>query len=175
MAGNILAIQIGPNEPSAVLPWDGVPFQDGWRAVMRVNKILGKVQSTVMFGDSLYMIWYNIGTMSPQQGFSFWLKEYYNKSMNYGQLVQPPFAAIPGRYRMLVPTPPPPPPAAQGTMTLLSSGFDPLNGYWVEFAGNFWLTSPIFKDFPLVIRDGPDYKGFQPSQNNPGGNQNNNC
>ena len=162
---NVLAIQSGIPDPAAVLPWDGVPFQDGWRAVMAVTRILAKVQTTVIFGNSLYMIWYDIGTMNPQQGFVYFLKQYYNRPMIWGQLSQPPFAAIPGRYRTLVPTPPPPPPIAQGNMTVLSSGFDSLYGYWVEFAGNFFLTSPIFKNFNNIIRDGSNYTGFQPSQN----------
>ena len=160
--GNILAIRLSVPEPGQVLPWNGVPFEDGWRAVLSVNSILAKVQTTVLFGDSLYMIWYDIGSMSPQQGLAFFLKPYYNRSMVFAQLSQPPIAAIPGRYRILTQTPPPPPPVAIGNATILSSGFDPLRGYWIEFAGNYFLTYPIFKDWPAVTRDGPNYTGFQP-------------
>ncbi len=165
---NILAIRLSTPEPQQRLPWDGVPFEHGWRAVMSVRMIRAKVQTTILYGDSLYMIWYNIGSMSPQEGFSFFLKDYYNTPMTYGQLSQPPYAAIPGRYRRLVPTPPPPPPTAIGVMTILNSGFDPFYGYWVEVAGNYFLTMPLFKDWKNVIRDGPDFKGFQSSQNNSG-------
>lgn len=177
MAGeNILAIRLSMPEPSVVLPWSGVPFEDGWRAVMSVTRILAKVQTTIFYGNSLYMIWNNIGTMSPQEGFSYFLNGYSKRPMWFGQLLQPPYAAVPAKYRMLIPTPPQPPPTAQGTMTMLSSGFDPLYGYYIEFAGNFFLTSPIFKDFPLVVRDGPNYGGFQGSQNNPGsGNSGQTC
>ena len=61
-AGNILAIQLSAPQPQQVLPWDGVPFEDGWRAVLAVTSIVAKVQTTVLFGNSLYMIWYDIGS-----------------------------------------------------------------------------------------------------------------
>jgi hypothetical protein len=161
--GNILTIRLGVPEPGQVLPWSGVPFEDGWRALMSVVHIVARVQSTVVFGNSLYMIWNSVGSMSPQQGLAFFLKPYFNIPMVFGQLSEPPFAAIPGRYRTMMQTPPPLPPVAVGTSTILSTGFDPLRGYWIEFQGNYFLHYPIFKDWGSVTRDGPNFSGFQPT------------
>ena len=177
MAGAILALQMSTPNPNRVLPWDGVPWDDGWRALMVVTRIMAKVQTTVFYGNSLYMIWYDIGSLTREDGFAWFLKNYYNKPLTYGQLVSPPYAAIPARYRILAPTPPPPPADSQGTMTLLSAGYYPVYGYYMEFAGNFFLTSPIFQNWSSqVVREGPNFKGFQPSQNNPGsGNSGQGC
>ena len=160
---NILAIQLSAAEPGQILPWDGVAYADGQRAIMTVNQVLAKVQTTLFFGDSLYMIWYSIGTMKPQDGFSFFLKEFYNRPMPYAQLSQLPYASTPALYRKMVQTPPPAPPVATGNLTLLNSGFDPSKGYWVEFAGNYFLTMPLFQNTEgiQVVRDGPNYRGFQ--------------
>lgn len=166
--GNIFALRMSNPEPQEVLPWDGVQFRDGWRSLMTVTDILANVQTTVFFGVSLYMIWYNIGSLSPQEGFSFFLKPLYNKPLYCAQLTQPPYAAVPAQYRVLQSTPPPPPPTAVGICTILNSGYYPLRGYWIELAGNYFLTMPIFKDWPDVKRGGPNFTGFQPSQNNPG-------
>jgi hypothetical protein len=177
---NILALQISAAQPQQTLPWDGVPWDNGLRAMLSVSTILANVQTTVFFGNSLYLIWYNVGQLTPQDAFSYFLKPYYNRPMTYAQLSQPPYAAVPAKYRALVQTPPPPPPVATGQMTLLNSGFDPLRGYWMEFLGNYFLAIPIFQGWANVTRGGPNYTGFQPSQNNPsgsgsGGNTNGGC
>jgi hypothetical protein len=57
---------------------------------------------------------------------------------------------------------------------MLNAGFDAFRGYWIEFAGNYFLQFPLFKDWPNVTRDTLNYKGFQGSTNNPGSN-NSNC
>lgn len=183
-AGNILALKLGVSEPGQVVPWNGNPIEDGWRTVMSVQSIWAKVQTTVLFGNSLYMIWYNIGQLDPQQGFKFFLSQYYNIPMNWAQFANLPPAARPAQvYRGMGPTPNAPPfspPVEMGPITMLNAGFDPLRGYWIEFAGNYFLSFPIFKDWPTVIRDGPNYKGFQtsgaPGQGNPpGGTPGKNC
>lgn len=182
-AGNILALKLGVSEPQQIVPWNGNPIEDGWRTVLSVTAIWAKVQTTVLFGNSLYMIWYDIGQLNPQQGFSFFLKQYYNQPMNWAQFSVLPSAARPAQvYRGMGPTPnqqPFLPPVEMGVTTILDSGFDPLRGYWIEFLGNYFLHFPIFKDWPTVIRDTPNYKGFQPSgapgQGNTGGNSGSNC
>jgi hypothetical protein len=165
---NILAVRLSPYEPGQVLPWNGVQIEDGWRSVMTVSDIMAKVQTTVYFGNSLYMISYDIGQLSRQDGFTAFLKPYYGRNMMFAQLSQPPYAAVPARYRALISMPPAPPPVATGTMSIVSSGFDPFRGYWIEFAGNYFLTASIFKGWPNVFRDGPNYSGFQASAFNPG-------
>ena len=169
---NIFALQIARPQPQQITPpgFGGVPFDSGLRAMLSVRTIWAKVQTTVLFGNSLFMIWYNIGQLDPQTGFQMFLKPYFNRPILGAQMAMPPFAATPALYLKAnsLPVPPPPSPVAEGLVTPLNAGFDALRGYWIEFAGNYFLTFPIFKDWTNVIRDGPDYKGFQPSANNPG-------
>jgi hypothetical protein len=173
MAGeNIFALQLSQPQPQQVTPpgFGGVAFEDGYRAMLAVTTVWAKLQTTVLFGNSLYMIWYNIGTLSPQDGFKAFLRPYFGTSIPAAQLSQPPFAATPALYLLSgrVNVAPPAPPTATGRVTILNAGFDAFRGYWIEFAGNYFLTFPLFKDWPNVIRDGPKTQGFQPSANNPG-------
>src|SRR5271170_3087840 len=100
MGENIFALRLSQPQPQQVTPvgWGGVQFEDGFRAMMTVNSVFAKLQTTVLFGDSLYMIWYNIGTLSPQDGFRAFLKPWFGASIPAGQLSQPPFAATPALY-----------------------------------------------------------------------------
>ncbi len=178
MAGeNIFALRLSQPKPQQVTPpgLGGVPFQDGFRAILSVTIIWAKLQTTVLFGNSLYMIWYDIGTLSRQDGFKAFLKPYFGTSVPAGQLSTPPFAATPSLYVLrqsagsLIPSEAPP--VATGNVTMLDAGFDPFRGYWIEFANNFFLSPPngfpLFQNWPNVIRDGPTFKGAQPSANNP--------
>lgn len=170
MAGeNIFAIQLSQPQPQEVLPVTGVPWADGLRAMLSVRMVWAKLQTTVLFGDSLYMIWYDIGTLSRQDGFRAFLKPYFGVSIPAAQLSQPPFAATPALYARVGygRVAPPAPPVATGRVTILDAGFDAFRGYWIEFAGNYFLTFPLFKDWPSVIHDTQNYKGAKPSANNP--------
>ena len=171
MPNQVLVFRLGPNEPGQVTPpmYGGVAFEDGWRSMLSVTQIWAKLQTTVFFGDSLYMIWYNIGQLSPQDGFKAFLKQHFNRPIMAAQMNRPPVAAAPRLYTLVgISVPPPPTPISQGVVTILDCGFDPLRGYWIEFAGNYFLGFPIFPNFPGVFRDGPKSYGFQPSANNPG-------
>jgi len=172
MGENIFALQLSQPQPQEVTPpsFGGVPWDDGLRAILSVNMVWAKVQTTILFGDSLFMIWYDIGQLSRQDGFRAFIKPYFGTSVPAAQLSQPPFAATPNLYTLVGRgnIAPPAPPVATGRVTMLNAGFDPFRGYWIEFAGNYFLTFPLFKNWPNVIRDGPKYKGFQPSANNPG-------
>jgi len=172
MGENIFALQLSQPQPQQVTPpgYGGVPFEDGLRAVLSVRMVWAKVQTTILFGDSLFMIWYDIGQLTRQDGFKAFLRAYFKHPITGAQLSQPPFAATPALYLKAnsLPVAPPAPPVAIGKVTMLDAGFDPFRGYWIEFAGNYFLTFPLFKNWPNVIRDGPNYKGFQPSTNNPG-------
>jgi len=67
--------------------------------------------------------------------------------------------------------PPVQPPVATGILTVLASGWDAQYGYWIDFKGNYFLHFPIFKDWAsVVVRDGPNYKGFQRSAYSGNGN-----
>jgi hypothetical protein len=174
MGENIFALQLSQPQPQQVTPpgYGNVPFEDGLRAIMTVNMIFAKVQTTVLFGDSLFMLSYDIGQLTKQDGFRAFIKAYFNHPITGAQLSQPPFAATPAYYlraNQTASVSPPAPPVAKGKVTMLDAGFDPLRGYWIEFAGNYWLHFPLFKNWPTVIRDAPGFKGFQPSANNPGG------
>jgi hypothetical protein len=164
MAGeNILAVQFSAPQPQEVLPVTGIHWDDGLRAILSVRMVWAKLQTTVLFGDSLYMLSYDIGQLTKQDGFKAFLQSWFNRPVIGAQLSQPPFAATPTLYTRVGygSVPPPPPPVATGTITLLDAGFDPFRGYWIEFAGNYFLTFPLFKNWPNVIRDTPNFKGAQ--------------
>jgi hypothetical protein len=165
MGENIFALQLSQPQPQEITPpgYGGVPWDDGLRAVLSVRMVWAKLQTTVLFGDSLYMIWYDIGQLSRQDGFRAFIKPYFGTSVPAAQLSQPPFAATPALYTLVGrgQIAPPAPPVATGRVTMLDAGFDAFRGYWIEFAGNYFLTFPLFKNWPNVIRDTPNYKGPQ--------------
>jgi hypothetical protein len=170
MGENIFALQLSQPQPQQVMPVSGIAWDQGLRAILSVRTVWAKLQTTVLFGDSLYMIWYDIGSLSRQDGFRAFIKPYFGTSVPAAQLDRPPYAATPNLYYMYpgLPIPAPAPPVATGRVTMLDAGFDPFRGYWIEFAGNYFLTFPLFKNWPNVIKDSPKFKGFQPSANNPG-------
>lgn len=170
MAENIFALQLSPPQPQEVMPVTGIPWDDGLRAVLSVRMVWAKLQTTILFGDSLFMISYDIGQLSRQDGFRAFLKAYFGHPIVAAQLDRPPFAATPALYTRVGygQVPPPPIPTAKAPVTMLDAGFDAFRGYWIEFAGNYFLTYPLFKNWPTVVRDTPNYKGFQSS--NGGGN-----
>jgi hypothetical protein len=173
MGEDIFALQLSQPQPQQITPpgYGGVAFEDGYRAMLSVTMIWAKVQTTILFGNSLFMLSYDIGQFTAQDGFRLFIKPWFGASIPAAQLSQPPFAATPAYYLALQRgsrVSPPAPPVATGNVTMLDAGFDPLRGYWIEFAGNYWLQFPLFKDWPNVVRDAPGFKGFQPSANNPG-------
>jgi uncharacterized membrane protein YgcG len=161
---NIFALQLGEPQPQQVIPVTGVPWDSGLRAILSVQTIVAKLQTTVLFGNSLYMISYDVGQFSRADGYKYFLQKYFGKELTGVQLSAPPFAATPYLYIMTgLPVPPPPTPIATGTVKILNAGFDPFRGYWIEFHGNYYLHFPLFKNWPDVIRDTPNYKGYQPN------------
>lgn len=172
MPDNVFAVQLSQAEPQQITPQyaGGVAFEDGLRAMLSVTTIWAKLQTTVLFGDSLFMIGHNIGQLTPQDGFYLFLKQHFNRPIPAVQLNRPPFAATPQvymRYNNGV-IPPVPTPISKGIVTMLNAGFDPLRGYWIELAGNYFLTFPLFKNWPSIIRDTPNFKGAQGSGGTPG-------
>jgi hypothetical protein len=173
VSNNILAVDILKGQPLPPNPY-GSTWRSGWRAILSVRQILAKVQTTVLFGNTLYLMNHDISQLDPQTAFVLFMNEFKNKNLKWGELPLPP----PPTYQPLQMTGPTSPnithrPISEGKVTLLSAGFEPFRGYWVEFAGNFFLGFPIFQDWaPVVIRDGPNYKGFQSSTNNPGSGSN---
>lgn len=169
MGENIFALQLSAPQPQQVVPVSGIAWDQGLRAVLSVRNVWAKLQTTILFGDSLYMIWYDIGQLSRQDGFKAFLKPYFGTSVPAAQLSQPPFAATPNLYMQYpgLPIPAPAPPVATGRVTMLNAGFDPFRGYWIEFAGNYYLTFTLFKNWPNVIPQTANYLGAQPSANNP--------
>lgn len=143
---------------------------DGHRCVMAVQRILGRVQTTVLYGRDLYVV----GLTSNLDEATLWknfLLSFKDRSCEWAQLnrVPPPPLPTPGYLLQYQTGGPITPPVSTGRLTLLDAGWDPLLGFWIEFAGNYWLTFPIFKDWAgQVVRDQPAFLGFQPSANNPG-------
>ena len=173
MAGeNIFALQLSQPQNQQILPpmFGGVAWDSGYRAVLAVNMVWAKLQTTVLFGNSLYLIWNNTSMLDPQTAFAGFVDRYSGRPIPAAQLPYPPFASTPAYYLRTTNTPniqPPPVPTAKGDVTMIQGGFDPLRGYWIEFKGNYFLEFPLFKDWKNIIRDAPAAKGFQPSANNP--------
>jgi len=164
-AGNILALRLSPDEPYPQNPFN-IPYRSGLRAFLAVRTIYALVQTTIFVGNNLYMIHYDSGQLTTEDAFRWFLKDYFNREALYDQLTQPPLSPAPVLY--LQPNPPPPPPQGEEKHIMLNAGFRPEIGFWVEFKGNYFLHfHKIFRNWPTggVVRTGPDFKGFQSSQN----------
>jgi hypothetical protein len=150
---NILAIKVGPEQTM------GSTVDTGLRAVLAVTFINADIQSYTVYGNSLYMIHYDVGQLDCFQAFSFFCKQFYNQPKEWHQLAAPPPNPLMTSSQIyLIAQPPPPDPIAVGIMTLLDSGYDPLKGYWLQFAGNYDLTCPLFPQFSGVNRNIPNYQ-----------------
>jgi hypothetical protein len=153
---NILAIQIGEEQT-----WANGAVDTGQRAVLAVTSISADVQTTTFYGNSLYMIHYDVGQLSCFEAFSFFCKQFYNLSLPWYQLpAPPPNPLLASSQIYLIAQPPPPPPIANGMMTLIDSGYDPLLNYYLTFQGNFDLSIPLFKreGHCMVRRKTPNYQ-----------------
>jgi hypothetical protein len=151
---NILAVQIGEEQDMG----NGV-IDTGQRAILSVTFVESFPQYTTFYGNSLYLIWYNVGQLDCIQAFSFFCQQFYNQPKTWWQLsVPPPNPLMASSQIYLIPQPPPPPPIGSGVMTLLDSGYDPLRGYYLTFQGNFDLAIPLFKGYAGVHRNVPNYQ-----------------
>jgi hypothetical protein len=165
--GNILAIRISPDQPLEPNPYN-LTVRSGLVPFLAVATIYAHVQTTTFVGNSLYMIHYDCGQFTTEDAFKNFLKTYFNTTRDFAQLVVPPRSLSPRLY--LSSQPPSPPPQGEETHVILDAGYEPVLGFWVTFVGNYFLTfHKIFRDWPQggTIRTGPDFKGFQPSKNNP--------
>jgi hypothetical protein len=147
---NILGIKLAEEQELA----NGA-VDTGYRVLLSVTYILAKVQTTVMFGNSLYLIANHVGQMNGEDAFNAFVGQFINKPKTWGQLVEVP---PPLRAHFFTGIPMPQPPASEGILTVLSSGYDPMRGMYVEFAGNFFLSFPLFQDFKNVFNEVPRYK-----------------
>jgi len=155
--GKILAVQI--QTPEINVQPTGGQEQSGYRCILAVNLILAKVQTTVLFGVDLYGIG-RMSNFSEETIFPRFVNSFKDRPATWAQLSAIPNPPIP--YPQYLP--PAQPPVATGTLTVLASGWDAMYGYWIEFKSNYFLYFPIFKDWAsIVVRDGPDYAGFQRS------------
>lgn len=146
MSATILAIRLGDERLLA----NGA-VDTGLLPLLSVQRIVGKVQSTVFYGNSLYLMGHDVGILTPETAFTKFCMVRKGIPANWAQIATIP--PNPVRHSIyLVPQPPPEPPAAEGCMTVLNAGYDPNNGYFIEFAGNFWLHIPIFLDFGNITR-----------------------
>lgn len=154
MAGTILAMRLGPD----YVPSPFLPQETGWKAVLAVQYIVARVQTTVFYGNNLYQVG-RLSALDEVAIFSNLIKPYSGRAVQWGQLDQVPLPPYPAPLWRVGLYPPPLIPVATGSMVALSSGFDSLRGYWVEFEGNYFLTCQIFKDWTSrVIRDIPDHR-----------------
>ena len=151
---NILAVRIGEQQD-----WSNGAVDTGLRAVLAVTFITTDIQTYTAYGNSLYMIHYDVGQLDVYDAFAFFCKQFYNQSREWSQLAAPPpNPLLQSSQIYLTPFAPPPDPLGVGMMTLLNSGYDPLKGFWLQFAGNFDLTCPLFSGFAGVQRNIPNYQ-----------------
>lgn len=115
----------------------------GYVAVLSITDYDPKVQSTIFYGNSLYMLNNSVGLWNSSEAFEIYMRMFKNRSKVWGELDQVPVS--PFLRRMNLNPVPQDPPVAAGYLTLLGAGFNPLKGFWVEFQGNFFLNFPIFQ------------------------------
>jgi hypothetical protein len=134
--GQILGIQLsGPQQPN---------YPNGkYLVVLKVMRIEQQTQNTVLWGQSLLFS----NTYVPQNlYFGYLLAEWSNKPMTWGELSQvPPSPLQNSTDFLLFPQSPPVAPVAVTQATLLACGFDPLQGYWMVFSGNYNLYFHLFQ------------------------------
>ena len=159
----VLAIQLQqPKAPQANQAGQ-LTFTPSWRPLLSVTQIFGKVQTTIFFGNQLVVPggrWQ--GSLDTDYIFHMALSGWFNVPMTYVQLTHVPLQNATNLQTLATMDAINQRPVSQGTMTLLDAGSDPQIGMWLEFAGNFWLTSPIFQGWAnteAVHRDGPFYSG----------------
>lgn len=153
---HVLAIRLGPTVPMGIM--GGV--DTGFLAVLSVRTIRAELTTFRMYGDSLYSIGAaDTGSIDKITRWGLFLKQFKDKPCSWGQLSAVPPNPLLATSRIFYgPVAPPEPAIAEGLMTLTDSGYEPTKGWWIEFAGNFDLTSPLFRDFPSIIRNIPDYR-----------------
>lgn len=148
--GRILAVKLmeasekfeidsaGPQGNFANVIWYGLA------PVLLVEEIVPKVQSTIFQGPRLYMLQNDVGIFDQVTGWDKYMAQFLNKEVMWAELTQIP--VWPGLRRIFTqPQLPQDPPVAMSNLILLGAGYDPLKGYWVEFAGNFFLGFPLFQ------------------------------
>ena len=170
--GRILALTIG--QPTNIVQPTGAIEQFGYRPILSVQTILAKTQTTVLFGDDLYAIGL-LSNFPEEEIFTRFVDSYKNRVETWAQL-----AVIPNPAIAYPPYPAPVvPPVGTAKLVVMASGWNASQRFWISFKGNYFLHFPIFKDWAnIVTRDGPDYKGFQPSDGSPnynGGMNGGNC
>lgn len=135
----------------------------GLAPVLSVQSLLPKVQSTVFYGNTLYMLDNDVGIFNRQTGFVKFMDQFLNRSVPWAELTQIPY--WPGLRRLSAkPVAAQDPPVAMAPLIMLGAGYDPLKGYWLEFQGNFFLGFPLFQP-----ADGTQYQvAFGGGPANPG-------
>lgn len=128
----------GPAGNGASVKWYGCA------PVMRVNFIVPKVQTTLIYGHSLYMLGNDVGIFDNVTGWEKYMDVYINKEKTWSELDQVPI--WPHLQSLAAtPLPPPDPPVVEAKLKLLGAGYHPLHMFWAEFAGNYFLNFPLFQ------------------------------
>ncbi len=169
--GRILGVKLMPENEKWEWDAEGPSGQGGetkWYGlapVMLIQNIVPKVQSTLFYGLTLYMLHNDAGIFNQQTGFIKYMDQFLNVSKTWAELEQVPI--WPGLIRIAtMPVEPQPTPVAMGKLVMLGAGYEPTKGYWVEFAGNFFLGFPLFQP-----ADGTNWQiayGGGPANVNPG-------
>ena len=160
--GNILAIQLGP--------WQELgngAIDTGYRIVLAVRNIQMDVQTTTLYGDTLFQMtasaWgigqVDTGSLDSITLFNKFLAEFVGKPKTWAELNSvPPNPLVVTSKIFIQPIPPPDPPAATSVLRLLGSGYYPLKGWWLQFKGNFRLEFGLFQAYTNITGGPADYR-----------------
>jgi hypothetical protein len=119
-----------------------IKLPDHYLPVLAVNAVEKRVQTTVLWGDTLL---YSQTWLPENLYFTQLLQSWSNIPMTWGEFINVPISYRPPQDFILHNLPIEFTPVAEKTATLLSTGFDPIKRYWAEFAGNYNLYFGLFQ------------------------------
>src|SRR5271165_6380088 len=124
----------------------------GYQAMLSVESYLPKVQSTIFYGQTLYMLTHSVGIYDKPSGFLRFMDQYIHKRPRiWGELSEIPIPPQFNRINLFPPLPPSEPPIVEAKLRVWGAGYDSEKGYWIEFKGNYWLEMPLFQ--PAIGND----------------------
>jgi hypothetical protein len=150
----ILAVQLSlPQEMG------GGVENTGYRPVLSVRFIETLVQTFRVCGDTLYQLGAtDSGSINNIVRWNLFLMQF-TKPMKWAELDAVPMNPTTASSRLFTgPLPSVDPPVSEGLLTVTAADYDPIKGWWIEFAGNYDIACPIFRDFPRVRRLTPNYR-----------------
>jgi hypothetical protein len=137
----------------------------GLAPVLRVNFIVPKVQTTLIYGHSLYMLHNDVSIFDNVTGWEKFMDQFVNKQKTWSELVDIPiWPHLVTMAMQPTSTPNIERPVAEAKLTLIGAGYHPLHQFWLEFQGNFFLGFPLFQpegggNYQIAYGGGPAKQG----------------